>query len=242
MKKKYICVILFSLTGTIVLFAQTNGVLAAIASENFRAMDIPLLDGMGYFLQTSVKFADIASLLAILFFIVNICWNAFRLWMGTQQVRKAAVDIITKYLIYVALFMCYNGVRFGVLDLSMRIGAYAGTGAQTLNAEFSNLQKNIQDKVDFSKNFLIKVMKNGEENGGALTDSNIEKLAGGAGISEEEVKRLAEEYNVRINSDKTNNTIITSVGNTVGGTLGSMTRGFGSLGLIIGNAINNKIK
>ena len=50
--------------GSSSLFA-TNKAGAAAAALNFRVMDIPLLDGMAYFISTIDKFASIAGTFAI---------------------------------------------------------------------------------------------------------------------------------------------------------------------------------
>jgi hypothetical protein len=69
--------------------------LSNLAQGNFKQLDLPLIDGIAYFQSTIWSFYRIARTLTTLLGIVCILWNAFRLWTGTQEVRKACMDIIT---------------------------------------------------------------------------------------------------------------------------------------------------
>lgn len=181
-------------------FAQNASKIgSAVASMNFRVMDIPLLDGMSYFISTFDKFAAIAGTMAIALFMTTLVWNAFRLWFGTQQVRKAAVDIMLKCLLFTAVFASYQGIRYGVMDLAMRIGTYAGGGAAEVATRFSDLKEEVETKLNISRAYMIKMFqKSMEEGGGSISETDVKNFSKGVGLSEEEITRYANEYGVKI--------------------------------------------
>lgn len=201
MKNKKKLVSLFLLLNPLLIYAADTSKAAEKMDLNFRLMDLPLLDGMAYFLSTMTSFADIASKLAIALFLVTLCWNAFRLWYGTQQVRKAAVDIMMKCLLFTAVVTCYRGIQFGVLDLSMKVGSLAGGGAAEISTAFSDLRTNIEDKLEVAQSTMIKLFKNAGENGGGLTKNDVKKFAKATGFTEEEVNKKASEYGVKVSDN-----------------------------------------
>lgn len=201
MKKKYLILYIMTLLSSSLFAQNANKGGAAAAALNFRVMDIPLLDGMSYFISTIGTFGDIAVKFAIVLFMTTLIWNAFRLWFGTQQVRKAAVDIMLKCLLFTAVFSGYRMIQIGVMDLSMKIGSFAGGGAAEVATSFSNLIENLEGKVSTARNTMLKMFAEAGKNGGALTESDVENLAKGVGYTEEEIRRYAEEYGVKINEN-----------------------------------------
>lgn len=195
-KRNFIFCVLLLVSSS--LFAATNKAAAAIAAINFRIMDIPLLDGMSYFISTIGTFADIAGKLAITLFMATLLWNAFRLWFGTQQVRKAAVDIMLKCLLFTAVFAGYRRIQVGVIDLAMKIGANAGGGAAEVATTFSNLRENLEAKATLAQNTMKKLFETIGATGAIITEEDIEKLAKGVGLSEAEIKEQAEKYGLSI--------------------------------------------
>lgn len=201
MKNKKKMISLFLLLNPLLIYAADTSKAAEKMDLNFRLMDLPLLDGMAYFLSTMTTFADIASKLAIALFLVTLCWNAFRLWYGTQQVRKAAIDIMMKCLLFTAVVTCYRGIQFGVLDLSMKVGSLAGGGAAEISTAFSDLRTNIENKLEVAQSTMIKLFKNAGENGGGLTKNDVKKFAKATGFTEEEVNKKAAEYGVKVSDN-----------------------------------------
>lgn len=199
MKKKNLILCIMTLLSSSLFAENVNKGGAAVAALNFRVMDIPLLDGMAYFISTIGTFGDIAGTLAIVLFLATFVWNAFRLWLGTQQVRKAAVDIMLKCLLFTAVFAAYRGIQVGVIDLAMKIGANAGGGAAEVATTFSHMRENLEAKLVFAQNTMKKVFKNAAETGGALSETDVKNLAKGTGYSEEEVRKEAAEYGIKIN-------------------------------------------
>ena len=198
--KKRICISVFFIAG-ISLFANTSTVLSKVAELNFRAMDIPLLDGMAYFIHTTGRFYKMAQVLAFVIFLAALVWNAFRLWFGTQTVQKASVDIMFKALLFTTVFALYSSIRVGVLDTAMQVGAKAGGGANLLSMQFSNLTLAMEEKIKLSTNAIKKLIQNGAGNGAVLSRTDINKLASRAGMTDEQMKKFVEDndYTVKEN-------------------------------------------
>lgn len=236
LKKKNIilCILLLASASSSVFAVNANKAGSAVAAFNFRVMDIPLLDGMSYFISTIGTFGDIAGTLAIVLFMATFIWNAFRLWLGTQQVRKAAVDIMLKCLLFTAVFAAYRGIQVGVIDLAMKIGANAGGGAAEVATTFSKMRENLEAKLNFAQNTLITMFQQAGETGGELSETDVKNLAKGAGYSEEEVREMAAEYGVKINDSAA-----TAVGKNL---LRDQFIPLGSLGTFVITGIRNKIQ
>lgn len=201
MKKKNLLLAILPLSSSFLFAENANKAGAAVAAINFRVMDIPLLDGMAYFISTIESFGNIALKLAVALFMATLIWNAFRLWFGTQQVRKAAVDIMLKCLLFTAVFLGYRAIQVGVIDLAMKIGSNAGGGAAEVAVTFSNMRENLEAKLSFAQDTMKTIFQQAKDTGGALSETDVKKLAKGAGWSEEEVRKQAAEYGVKINDN-----------------------------------------
>ena len=201
MKKKTLLVA-SCIAGTFPLFAQTSTALSKSAELNFRAMDIPLLDGMAYFINMTGTFFHIVTTLAMLIFLITILWNAFRLWIGTQTVRKACVDIIVKSLLFTAVFVTYSAIRIGVIDTAMKIGSRAGGGADLLSIQFSNLTDHLEEKITVSTSAIKKLIENGAREGAKLNKTDVDKLAKKAGMTDEQMDKFVKEHGYEVTQNQ----------------------------------------
>jgi type IV secretion system protein TrbL len=148
--------------------------IVSLAQGNFKQLDLPLIDGITYFQRTIGTFYRIALVLANLLGVVCILWNVFRLWIGTQEVRKACVDIITKFLIFIFLMNSYPLIVNGVIDTSINIGMHAGSGYQKVNAAFYALREDCEAKIKASQETLYKILA--EAQSGTAVDSEVLKV------------------------------------------------------------------
>jgi type IV secretion system protein TrbL len=151
--KKY-----FLLSGFFILFALSASALTLPAIRNaFNEYDMPLIDGITYFMNMSKNFAEIAILFGKVLGVVCIVWNAFRLWMGTEQVKKACVDIITKFMIFTVLMFTYPQIVDGVITISMNIGKDMG-GSNAVVASFTDLYKSLEKSLQASSDTLLTLL------------------------------------------------------------------------------------
>jgi type IV secretion system protein TrbL len=155
MKKRIIILVLLLLGFTIPVFSFSP---SSLAQGSFKQLDLPLIDGISYFQNTIGSFYHIAVSLSTLLGIVCILWNAFRLWMGTQEVRKACVDIITKFLIFIFLMNVYPLIIDGVMNTAITIGMHAGGGYNKVNAAFYALREDCEDKITVAEEKLKEIV------------------------------------------------------------------------------------
>jgi type IV secretion system protein TrbL len=120
----------------------------AIANHKFTLMDIPLANGMDYFFSALPFFASITMSIATLLGFTTIIWNAFRLWAGTQDVKKAAVDIISKVVLFTALINVYPLIVDFVMVKASNWGAHAGSGMATVYVKFAEYRDKMQTIYD----------------------------------------------------------------------------------------------
>jgi type IV secretion system protein TrbL len=172
-----------------------------LAQGNFKQLDLPLIDGIAYFQSTIWSFYRIALTLATLLGIVCILWNAFRLWMGTQEVRKACVDIITKFLIFVFLINVYPLIIDRVADTAISIGMHAGGGYNKVNAAFYALREDCEMKIRVAQETLYEILREGKD-GGALNTESIKLLAQITYIQEDELESFLKDKGVEVFSQE----------------------------------------
>jgi type IV secretion system protein TrbL len=198
MKKRYVLVaVLFALCGTPVFSFS----LANLAQGSFKQLDMPLIDGIAYFQKSIGDFYGIALRLSTLLGIVCIVWNAFRLWMGTQEVRKACVDIITKFTLFVFLMNAYPLIMNEVIDTAINIGMHAGGGYNKVNAAFYALREDCETKIEAARETLYAILREGKD-GGALNTQNIKRLAKITYIEEGEVESFLKDKGVEVYSQE----------------------------------------
>jgi type IV secretion system protein TrbL len=157
------------------------GIGELMTAAKYNEFDAPLIDGITYFMSATANFARMAKTLATVLGVVCVVWNAFKLWMGTEQVRKACADIITKFLIFIAAFNLYPSVVKGTIDLAVNVGSTAGRGTQDILTEFSTLYLSCKQKVDAAQSMIDRFIKDGHYSNVVLTDKTIQQLADAAG-------------------------------------------------------------
>jgi type IV secretion system protein TrbL len=112
------------------------------AVDAFNKFDSPMIDGIRYFAGMMQGFANIAVLFGKVLGVVCIVWNAFRLWLGAEQVKKACADIITKFMIFTALMFTYPYIVDGIITVSISIGQNMG-GGQNVTSAFLEFYKKL---------------------------------------------------------------------------------------------------
>jgi hypothetical protein len=158
---------------------------------------MPLIDGIAYFQKSMGSFYGIAITLSTLLGVVCILWNVFRLWMGTQEVRKACTDIITKFLIFVLLINLYPLLVHGVIDNAINIGMNAGGGYNKVNAAFYALREDCEAKIEIAQETLYSILREGND-GGSLNSEAIKVLAQTTYIEEDELESFLKDKGVEV--------------------------------------------
>jgi type IV secretion system protein TrbL len=146
MKKYFVLLALFLTARASPVFSVS--VINAIANHKFTLMDIPLANGMDYFFSALPFFAGVSLSIATLLGFTTIVWNAFRLWAGTQDVKKAVVDIMCKIILFTALLNIYPLIVDFVMVKASNWGARAGTGMATVYVKFAEYRDTMQTVYD----------------------------------------------------------------------------------------------
>jgi type IV secretion system protein TrbL len=198
MKKRLLFIPLFLALGVLPAFSFS---LSSLAQGAFKQLDTPLIDGIAYFQRTIGSFYAIAIRLSTLLGIICILWNVFRLWMGTQEVRKACVDIITKFLLFVFLINVYPLIVDGVINTAVNIGMHAGGGYNKVNAAFYALREDCETKIDIAQETLYQILREGKD-GGAFNTESIRLLAQSTYIEEDELESFLKNKGVQVFSQE----------------------------------------
>jgi type IV secretion system protein TrbL len=171
--------------------------IASLAQGAFKQLDTPLIDGIAYFQRTLGSFYAIAIRLSTLLGIICILWNVFRLWMGTQEVRKACVDIITKFLLFVFLINAYPYIVDFVIDTAITIGMHAGGGYNKVNAAFYALREDCESKIKAGQEAMYAILREGKS-GTALSEDAVKTLANTTYIPEDELESFLKEKGIQV--------------------------------------------
>jgi type IV secretion system protein TrbL len=168
--------------------------LAGIAQGKYKIMDIPLIEGISYFQSTIFGFYRIARTLGTVLGLVCILWNAFRLWFGTESVKKACVDIITKFLLFIFLFNSYPLIVDSCINLSINIGMRVGGGLNTVNSKFYKLREDYEEKVSKAQQQLEEILANAAADR-RLSESVVNDLVKMTYPDDTDLESLKSKYN-----------------------------------------------
>ncbi len=249
LRKIYLFVLLFFAGGANNLFASgVDWALKNSSASTYRIFDAPLVEGMGYFIRTISTFGYVAGYLATTLGLVGVLWNAFRLIFGTQQVRKACIDIGLKFLIFTVVVNVYGSLISGVMNFSTKLGMYAGGGYYNTKVTMETLYKNLYDQTKEAKDAITALMNSIGADGGKVNEKAVRALAANTGYSTDEIRKMFEAENIDVNSGISKyvvegsavagglagaaagaaiGTIVPGVGTVIGGIIGGLIGGIG---------------
>jgi len=134
---------------------------------------------------------------------IGIVWNAFRMAFGTETVRKAAVDIMCKFLLFTFVMALYPKIVYGVLDVSTTMGIHAGGGYKDLNASFGKMRQMFEDKTKIAeremKNLLIGIADPQNSNGKnpKLAEDLLEQMVSRFAVTEDDKEKIMREMSTK---------------------------------------------
>lgn len=245
LRKKYILTSLFLAGGTRSLFAGgVDWALKNGSASTYRIFDAPLVEGMGYFIRTISTFGYVAGYLATALGLVGVLWNAFRLIFGTQQVRKACIDIGLKFLVFTVAVNVYGSLISGVMNFSTRLGMYAGGGYYNTKVTMETLYVNLYDQTKEAKEAMTALMNSIGADGGKVSEKAIRALSANTGYSTDEIRKMFEGENVDVNGGISKYVVESSAvagglaGAAAGAMIGSVVPGVGTvIGGIVGGLV-----
>ena len=217
-----------------------SGVTSGFANTNFTVFDTPLLNGIEYFIRTFSTFAYVAGNLAIVFGLIGVLWNVFRLWFGTQQVRKACIDIGMKFLLYTCVLLAYGSITSFVMNFSTKLGMYAGNGYFTTKLTLHQMYENLTKETKAANEALQSFYKSVGEDGKKLSEETVKLLAKNTGYSTKELEDKLKSSGIAVDDTMINNkTLLSSAwgveGIALGAAIGSVVPGVGTVvGALVG--------
>lgn len=105
--------------------------------------DIPFVNGISYFIAGIGYAKIIAFLLAQLFCIIGLVWNAFKLWAGAAQIKKTVIDIGARLIIFSFLFTWYVSITMNLLSLGTSIGEHICGGKNQAETMYKKVTSTI---------------------------------------------------------------------------------------------------
>ncbi len=238
-KKLFIIASALFVTSSQVFAGPLSGITNGLANTNFTVFDTPLLNGIEYFIQTISTFSYVAGYLAIVLGLTGVLWNAFRLWFGTQQVRKACIDIGMKFLLYTCILLLYGSITSGVMNLATNLGLNAGNGYFTTRVTLQTMYENVKEHTKAANDALESFYNSIGENGKSLSEDTVRLLAKNTGYSTDELKKKLEESGITVDKTFANAKTVGSGVGTVGGIAGGVAAGaaIGSVIPGVGNVV-----
>ena len=223
--KKYLILPFVFLISGYVFAGPITAITNSLQKQNWTVFDTPLFNGIGYFISTFSTFSYVASYLSIILGLTGVLWNAFRLWFGTQQVRKACIDIGIKFLVYSCIVMIYGSVVSWVMNFSTNLGLYAGNGYFETRTTFQNMYENYKEETKAASEALNNFYNSVGEEGKKLSDETIKLLAKNTGYTTEELKKKVEASGIEVDKTFINAKTVTSSAGASAGILGGVTAG-----------------
>lgn len=241
MKFKKISAITFIsfIAGSQIFAGPISAITKGLQNNNYTVFDTPLLNGIEYFIQTISTFSYVAGYLAIVLGLTGVLWNAFRLWFGTQQVRKACIDIGMKFLLYTCILLLYGSITSGVMNLATNLGLNAGNGYFTTRVTLQTMYENVKEQTKAANDALESFYNSIGENGKSLSEDTVRLLAKNTGYSTDELKKKLEESGITVDKTFANAKTVGSGVGTVGGIAGGVAAGaaIGSVIPGVGNVV-----
>ena len=246
-KKFYIFIILM-FTAMGLYGGPIDSTITATAANDFRVFDLPLISGIGYFIKTISTFGYVAGYLATVLGIVGVAWNAFRLIFGTQQVRKACVDIGAKFLLFTVIVNLYGSIISGTMTLATDLGLYAGGGYYETRQTMETMFLDLTEKSRAADEALEAYYNAMGESGKKISDTTIRMIAKNTGATPDEIREKMEKFKAQesrygdLNLENIGKGAVSAGGITggaiAGAAIGSLVPGVGTvIGGIVGGLI-----
>lgn len=141
----------------------------------------PLMEAFSQTNLTIIKIFSMASYLLYGFFIINLSFQCIKLWVGTTEVKKMAVDAIYKIVIVTLLWNAYFPLRNLCLTWSTELGTKLSGGYDGLMQEYAIILTDTERKIKEASRayeLILKkaVEKNARDENGLVTAVSADSL------------------------------------------------------------------
>lgn len=106
-----------------------------------------------------------------------IIFNAFKLWGGTMELKKAFVDMVYKTMVVLVIMAIYPTVTLKILNLSTQLGVEASGGYEAVMTSFSKMAENTKEIWESGSKEFVEILKTGakDENGKTIISEDLLK-------------------------------------------------------------------
>lgn len=110
--------------------------------------DIPFINGISYFVAGLGYARGVAYLLAQLFCVIGLVWNAFKLWAGAEQIKKTVISIGARLIIFSFVFNWYASITMNLLGIGTGIGEMICGGKVKASEMYDSITNTIFSVVE----------------------------------------------------------------------------------------------
>lgn len=127
-----------------------------------------------------------------------IIFNAFKLWGGTMELKKAFVDMVYKTMVVLVIMAIYPTVTLKILNLSTQLGVEASGGYEAVMTSFSKMAENTKEIWESGSKEFVEILKTGakDENGKTIISEDLLKTFEDIGMTTDEAKQWATQHNL----------------------------------------------
>jgi len=137
--------------------------------------DAPFVKGILSFGLALWNFRGLAIKLCTFFFFLNLCWQSFKLWFGTIEIKKVVIDIVYKLLMVTVLMNVYPVIVDGVLSMGSNIGMTYSNASGELAGQLAIIYEDCYQTSAQAMKKIEEIINSGDVK--KLSKNDINKLA-----------------------------------------------------------------
>lgn len=171
----------------------------------YKNFDQPVADLLSQCLLLLARFIDYIQIIVAACAFLCIIFNAFKLWAGTVEIKKAYVDMVSKCVIVTALTLLWPSIITTTYKLASEIGIEASGGKNLITYSFASIAGHTKKIFKDGTAEYIKTLKEGAdttEDGKLIISSNALKAFTDLGMNENEAKSWLEQNGVTVDPEK----------------------------------------
>lgn len=190
-----------------------------------KMLDKPLVEGMQDFFAILYNIQSFVITLVTLGCFLNIAFNCFKVWAGTQELRKLYVDVIYKSLLCIVVMNFYPSLQKGAFQVATYIGAKASGGFDRLSKSFVSANNYMaEESKKMMKELLPLIIEygsltaktaNGEQK--VMTQDMLKYLNHAFILDRQQVVQIMREKNIKM-LDEVEETVVDDIENGNGTT------------------------
>lgn len=184
--KKYIVFFIFCIFLSTKLFALPPLNIDKTSDMWNNNWDLPIVESLIAFGSSLYNFMDTARKFCVFFFFLNLVWHSFKLWFGTIEIKKVAIDIVFKYLLVTTLMTIYPSLVDSVFSIASNIGIGNTGSAAYLTDEITSTFSASYNATLTSMKAIKKALEDGDLKN--IKPADLNSLSTALGMSKEQLE------------------------------------------------------